>query len=272
MYNVAADTAHFAVERLTGHHMALLEAGRWEATVARIGVEREGEHPLDAILAWPEPTHDDERFPAIILLPDIFGVRPLFDDIAHRIATNGWCVLAPEPFSRIPRKKREHMDIDARFAAMPDLVDSQQLSDIKACAAYLEAMPECDGHTPGLIGFCAGGYYAFKAAQAGVASAVVSFYGMLRTPPAWDGPGHYGPLDSEPAQTPTLAWFGSLDPWVPAEDVRRFAATWRRPHRSVTIEGADHGFVHDPDRPAHRAQDAAYCWEESLRWLRDPAE
>lgn len=252
--------------------MALLEQGRWDATVAHISVERSGEAPLDAILAWPEPKYDGETFHPLILLPDIFGIRPLFDDIAQRLASHGWCVLAPEPFSRIPRKVREGMEIEARFAAMPDLVDSLQLADMKACAAYLAAMPECTGGKPGVIGFCAGGYYAFKTAQAGIASAVVAFYGMLRTPATWDGPGHYGPLDSEPARTPTLAWFGSLDPWVPLADVETFAATWRGPHRAVVIEGADHGFVHDPDRPAHRPEDAVMCWQESLRWLRDPVE
>ena len=30
---------------------------------------------------------------------------------------------------------------------------------------------------------------------------------------------------------------------------------------------ADHGFVHDPDRPAHRAADAADAWNRVLEFL-----
>ena len=32
----------------------------------------------------------------------------------------------------------------------------------------------------------------------------------------------------------------------------------------VVYEGADHGFVHDADRPAHRADDAADAWTRVL--------
>ncbi len=33
------------------------------------------------------------------------------------------------------------------------------------------------------------------------------------------------------------------------------------------IEGADHGFVHDPSRPAHRADDAADAWRRAMAFL-----
>ena len=58
---------------------------------------------------------------------------------------------------------------------------------------------------------------------------------------------------------PTLAIFGSVDPWTPAADIEALRAAWSgRPDcEIVVIEGADHGFVHDPDRPVHRADDAA---------------
>jgi carboxymethylenebutenolidase len=35
----------------------------------------------------------------------------------------------------------------------------------------------------------------------------------------------------------------------------------------VRYEGADHGFVHDPDRPAHRPDDAADAWSRALDFL-----
>ena len=50
---------------------------------------------------------------------------------------------------------------------------------------------------------------------------------------------------------PTLAIFGSADPWTPAADIDALRAAWSdRPDcEIVVVEGADHGFVHDPDRP-----------------------
>ena len=34
----------------------------------------------------------------------------------------------------------------------------------------------------------------------------------------------------------------------------------------VRYEGADHGFVHDPARPTHRADDAADAWDRVLEF------
>ena len=35
----------------------------------------------------------------------------------------------------------------------------------------------------------------------------------------------------------------------------------------VRYEGADHGFAHDPSRPAHRAGDAADAWRRAIAHL-----
>ncbi|MGZ4690281.1 MAG: dienelactone hydrolase family protein, partial [Acidimicrobiia bacterium] len=42
----------------------------------------------------------------------------------------------------------------------------------------------------------------------------------------------------------------------------------------VVYEGADHGFVHDAERPAHRAADAADAWTRVLAQLgvEEPAD
>ena len=38
----------------------------------------------------------------------------------------------------------------------------------------------------------------------------------------------------------------------------------------VIYEGADHGFVHDPSRPTHRADDAADAWARAIAFLNQP--
>ena len=65
---------------------------------------------------------------------------------------------------------------------------------------------------------------------------------------------------------PTLAFFGSTDPCTPAADIDALRAAWsgRTDCEIVVVEGAEHGFVHDPDRDVHRADDAAQAWEHAL--------
>src|SRR3954447_6480578 len=71
----------------------------------------------------------------IVLHPDIMGLRPLFDDMARRIASHGFAVCAVEPFARHSDAERTAAsDGAARFSWIPTLGDDQQLGDLEAAA------------------------------------------------------------------------------------------------------------------------------------------
>jgi carboxymethylenebutenolidase len=201
----------------------------------------------------------------IVLHPDIGGLRPLFDDLARRLATHGFAVCVTEPFARFDRSAL--VSVDDRMARVPELDDETQLADLDA-AANLLVVADDVAHVS-VLGFCIGGYYTFKAAASGRFDRAVAFYGMLRTPSQWHGPGHRDPLDVVADVCPTLAIFGSADTWTPEADIEALRAAWRerRDCEVVVVDGAGHGFVHDPDRPAHRADDAAACWVRALEFV-----
>jgi carboxymethylenebutenolidase len=62
-----------------------------------------------------------------------------------------------------------------------------------------------------------------------------------------------------------LAIIGTADPYTPARDVDDLQAAGAT---VVRYEGAEHGFVHDASRPAHRADDAADAWRRVTDWFR----
>jgi carboxymethylenebutenolidase len=194
----------------------------------------------------------------LVVAPDIFGLRPLYDDLVARLALE-WqmVVVAPEPFPG----RDLGPDVDARFAAVPDLVDMDQLRDLHEAADATE----CD--RVGLIGFCMGGMYALKAAGLRRFDRIVAFYGMIRTPETWRSAGHEEPLHylARPGASPVLAIIGEVDPYTPAADVE---ALEQQPGVTVVrYPMADHGFVHDPDRPAHRPDDARDAWARCHEFL-----
>jgi carboxymethylenebutenolidase len=202
----------------------------------------------------------------LVLHPDIGGLRPLFEEMARRLATHGIAVCAVEPFAGVPPE--ELTTIEQRFAHVGGLDDRQQLEMLSVAADML--VVEDDVSRVCVLGFCMGGHYAFKAAAADRFDAAVAFYGMLRTPDGWGGPGHtIEPLAVAEDMCPTLAIFGTADSFVPNADVDALRAKWqgRTDCEIVIVEGAEHGFVHDPDRPVHRADDAAACWERALSWV-----
>ena len=202
----------------------------------------------------------------VVLHPDVMGLRPLFDDMARRLASNGLAVCGVEPYAHVDR---EHWaTVEARLAAASQLDDAVQLADLEAAADLL--VVEDDVARVSVLGFCMGAYYTYKAAASDRFDAAVAFYGMLRTPEAWRGAGHGpDPLDLAAEMCPTLAIFGSEDRWTPPADIDALRAAWsnRDDCEIIVVEGADHGFVHDPDRPVHRAEDAETLWARALAWM-----
>jgi carboxymethylenebutenolidase len=202
----------------------------------------------------------------VVLHPDVGGLRPLFEEMARLLATHGLAVMCFEPFAALDAAARA--SVESRLGSVAQLDDTQQL-EIMATAADLLVV-EDDVARVSVLGFCMGGHYVFKAAAADRFDTAVAFYGMLRTPDAWRGAGHrIEPLAVARDMCPTLAFFGSADNWTPADDIAALRDAWRDREdcEIVVVEGAEHGFVHDPDRPVHRAEDAAAAWEKAIAWV-----
>jgi carboxymethylenebutenolidase len=193
----------------------------------------------------------------LVVHPDIFGLRPLFDDHVRRFAEEwGMSTVAIEPFPNLTADAT----IEERFASMPSKRDGDVFADLQLAA-------ELTGCTSvRMIGFCMGGMYAFKAASTGIFDRIVSVYGMISLPEAWRGPEQAEPLSllAQGDASSVLAILGGRDVWTPHEDIERLRET------DATIayfEEGEHGFAHDPSRPAHRAADAADAFIRARNWL-----
>ena len=200
------------------------------------------------------PSGPSER--GLVVIPDVMGMRPLFDQLVARLAAeNTWSVAAFELYPGL-----EHLEVADRLAAASELDDDRVLGDASAAAELT------GGATVGVLGFCMGGMYTLKVVGTGRFDRHCSFYGMIRVPEAWQGPGQGEPLDALIAgeASSVLAIVGCDDAWTPPDEVSALEATGAT---VVRYEGADHGFVHDSSRPAHRADDAADAWSRALVWL-----
>lgn len=193
----------------------------------------------------------------LVVFPDIFGLRPLFDGHVERLAREwGMTTIAIEPFPEPPPEG----DLDARFAAVAAMHDADKFRDLEDAAAATGCSEV------GLIGFCMGGMYCFKAASLERFDRIVSFYGMITLPAAWHGAGQREPLDylNGADASRLLAVIGANDNWTPSADVERLKETGAT---VVVYPEAEHGFAHDESRPAHRPDDAADAFARARAWL-----
>jgi len=195
----------------------------------------------------------------IVICPDIGGMRPLFDDLAVQLASdNGWTVCVVEPFPDHPDSSVE----DRVGGLAGQITDERLLGDMVAAADLTEAP------VVAAMGFCMGGMYALKAAGTGRFDRAAAFYGMIHTPEAWRGEGQDEPLDAlrRRGATEVMAIIGERDAWTPPEHVAELEEAGVV---VVRYPEAEHGFVHDASRPAHRSADAADAWRRVTAFLGD---
>ena len=192
----------------------------------------------------------------LVLWPDIWGLRPLFDEHARRLADDhGFSVCVPEIYPG-----DESLGPEERHATTARFVDDAKLADSLAAADATES------DRVGIMGFCMGGMYALKAVACGRFVRHVSFYGMARVPAGWAGPGQRDALDlvAEGDASSVLYLVGTQDPWCPEPDV---AALGDLGVNVVRYRGADHAFAQDSSRDTYRPVDAADAWSRAVAFL-----
>ena len=128
------------------------------------------------------------KFPAVLVWPDIFGLRPAFRAMATRLAESGYTVLVINPFYRIRKAPTspEHADFDdpatrdALMAQKNSLTAATAATDAKAFVTYLDGHAAVDvKRKMGTTGYCMGGPLVLRtaAARADRIGAAATFHG-----------------------------------------------------------------------------------------------
>jgi len=128
------------------------------------------------------------RFPAVLLWPDILGLRPVFREMGRRLAAQGYVVLVPNPFYRTRRAPivtgpfdfGDKAAVGKLMELKSTLTDGRVDSDTRAYLAFLDQQRQVDRHKGvGVQGYCFSGPYAFRAAALlpGRVRAAASFHG-----------------------------------------------------------------------------------------------
>jgi carboxymethylenebutenolidase len=207
---------------------------------------------------------------AVVLLPDVRGLHPFYEELALRFAEHGIDALAIDWFGRTaPDAERGEA-----FESMPHAQATTWggiSADITAGAAFLSEHGRGAGEgvprAMFTLGFCMGGRMSFLAATLGLGLAgVVGFYGTLVGPWRNDAP---APVDvAGSIASPVLGLFGGADAGITPDAVAAFDAALTGhgiDHRLVTYEGAPHSFF---DRKAAEFAAASEdAWAQTLAFI-----
>jgi carboxymethylenebutenolidase len=225
-----------------------------------------GDFQIPVYTAYPSASG---KYPAVIVIPEIFGMHEHIKDVTRRFARAGFFSITFEPYAReggvlsLP-------DIDAVRKVADSVPDARVMRDLDAIAAHARKHPAAWADRLGVTGFCRGGMYTLLfAAHNREVKVVVAWYGQVR-PVKTPGVRTFGPLDvAAQINSPVLGLYGGEDLGIPVADVRAMEAALKAAGKTsefVVYTGAPHAFFADY-RPSYRPEAARDAWGRCIAWF-----
>jgi len=124
----------------------------------------------DAALFYPSGRG---KWPAVLMWPDILGLRPVFREMGKRLAAQGYVVLVVNPYYRVqkapvvegPFDFNNKADMAKIMAFRQGLTDAMVDRDSATFVSFLDAQPQTDRRKKaGVQGFCMSGPISFRTA------------------------------------------------------------------------------------------------------------
>jgi carboxymethylenebutenolidase len=224
------------------------------------------------------PGSGEGPWPGVLFVMDAIGLRPRIEEMADRIASWGYVVLAPNVFYRdgtadelAPSGELSTAQARSEFfaQAMPRvhaLTDDLSVPDLSAYLDALQALPDVRPGDLGVTGYCMGGRLALLAAatRPDVVGAIGIFHAGRLVTDAPDSP--HRRLTEVRAEV--LALHADHDQSLPPEAVAEFEHALTSTgvvHRASVYPDAAHGYTMS-DTPAyhHEASERHFSDLEEL--------
>ena len=213
---------------------------------------------------------DEPSGAGVVILPDVRGLHPYYEELVLRFAEHGIDALALDWFGRTAGPEPRGDDFD--YTPHPALTTWAGIrADITAGVEEIRT-PEDGRAAPGSVftmGFCMGGRMSFLAGTLGLGLAgVIGMYGTLVGPWRNDAPapvdvaGEIGVARPRPVRWRRHGHHARGDRRLR----RRASAAAGVDHRLVTYPGAPHSFF--DRKTADFAAESAAAWDEVLAFIR----
>ncbi|KKN56737.1 hypothetical protein LCGC14_0569190 [marine sediment metagenome] len=196
----------------------------------------------------------DKKLPGVIVIHENRGLNPHTEDVARRVALEGFLVIAPNALSPLGGTPE---DTNEARALMRKLDRESNLKNYLAAVQYLKTHPQSTGKV-GCTGFCWGGGVTNQVAvNSPDLKAAVPFYG--RQPASEDVPKIKASL---------LLHYAGLDERI-NKGIPEFEAALKKAsvdYKIFIYEGAGHAFFNDTSSRYHE-EAAKLAWERTIAFF-----
>lgn len=194
--------------------------------------------------------------PAIIVVPEWYGLNDWIRQQTDRLAKQGYVALAVDLYRGKTATTNEEAHELSR--ALPE---DRAMADLASAFKYLASRKDVDPARIGVLGWCMGGGYALALAtqEPRLAAAVIN-YGRLVTDPA----------TIAKIKAPILGNFGAKDRGIPVASITTFEEALKAAGRSADIKvyaDAGHAFMNPNNKDGYRAESATDAQERIDRFF-----
>ncbi|MFO1066702.1 MAG: dienelactone hydrolase family protein [Pirellulales bacterium] len=258
MIAAAGVSAELILQRLTPNYAWAQQVAKDDARIKTETLEYDspkGGKKVRGLLARPAQTTG--KLPAVLVVHENRGLNPYIEDVARRLAVDGFLALAPDalsPLGGYPGNDDEGRTMQAK--RNPE----EMVQDFIAAAETLKSHPLSNGKV-GVVGFCYGGGIANELAVRipDVIKAAVPFYGRQ---PAKE--------DVAKIKAPLLIHYAGLDQrinagWPAYEEALKAAGAIYTMHNYPDV---NHGF-HNDTTPRYDEKAAKLAWERTLEFFHE---
>ena len=226
---------------------------------ARIRTERveypspKGSGTMRGYLAMP--ANAAGKLPAVVVVHENRGLNPYIEDVARRLAVEGYLAFAPDalaPVGGYPGDEDKARDLFMKLDAR------KRTEDLMAAVPYVRSRPDAGGKV-GAVGFCFGGMVvALMAVRFPDLAASVPFYGGQPTAE-----------ETGLIKAPLLIHYAGNDPringgWPAWEDALKLHDVKYEMHM---YPGTQHGF-HNDTTPRYDEAAARLAWSRTLAFFK----
>ena len=196
------------------------------------------------------------KLPGVVVVHENRGLNAHIEDVARRIALEGFAALAPDALTPLGGPPA---DEDNARTLIGKLDGQENLKNFLAAVKYLKTRPQSTGKV-GVVGFCWGGAMANQlAVNSPDLVAAVPYYG--RQPADADVPKikaslllHYAGLDE------------GINKGIPAYEAALKKASVD--YKLYMYEGAQHAFNNDTNKERYHKEAAELAWKRTIAFLK----
>jgi len=208
------------------------------------------------VLAHLARPKGEAKLPGVIVIHENRGLVPHIQDVARRVALEGFLAVAPDALSPLGGTPE---DVDEGRTLMRKLDSQATIKNYVAAVKYLKTHPQSTGKV-GCMGFCWGGGVTNQVAvNSSDLTAAVPFYG--RQP---------APEDVPKIKASLLLHYAGLDERINA-GIEAFEAALKKAsveYKMYMYEGAGHAFFNDTGSRYHE-EAAKLAWERTIAFLKE---